>query len=292
MLKLAPRLYLSSKPYNLAVAAFDSVSITLSFATVIGARSYEYSLSTTSATAGYGAWTALAANKIIAGLSQGTQYWIRVRTVNSMARGPASQPVTATTDATGATFDDTKLGASGIVLSNGDLTATANATQFDIAQVAATASFEAGQPGKYYFEGQYTTMFHEGFCSLNLRQSHTSSSTSNIEYLWSGAVHCNSGGATDTIQPAIQDDWVGFAVDSDLGKIWIINVTQASGWNDDVIGNQDPANGIGGIDMHAGGSVDGIVHFPGMACVIDDDVCNVKFSAPFEGTAPSGFTGI
>lgn len=101
MLQLVPHLFLSGRAYDLAVADAAETTITLSFLPVPGARSYEYAISTTSAIAGFGAWTALAANKIITGLTAATQYWVKVRIVNGIGRGPASRVVTATTDAGG-----------------------------------------------------------------------------------------------------------------------------------------------------------------------------------------------
>lgn len=99
MYEFVPHLFLAGKPHNLAVSAHDANSATLSFVSVPGARSYEYALSTTSAVAGFGAWAALASSKVITGLTGGTQYWIKVRIVNGVGRGPAAPAVTVTTDA-------------------------------------------------------------------------------------------------------------------------------------------------------------------------------------------------
>lgn len=88
---------MAAYPYDLAVSAADATTITLSFLPILSARSYEYSISSTSALAGFGAWTALATNKIITGLSSGTQYWVKVRVGNGLGRGPASRVVTGTT---------------------------------------------------------------------------------------------------------------------------------------------------------------------------------------------------
>jgi len=102
MLELVPKLFLSGKAYDLA-ATGGTAQLTLSFLPVPGARSYEYQISSTSAVAGFGAWTTLATNKIIGSLSGSTQYWVRVRAVNGMARGPGGRVATATTSAAAAT---------------------------------------------------------------------------------------------------------------------------------------------------------------------------------------------
>lgn len=94
------------------VATQDSSTITLAFSNSVVARSYEYAVSSTSAQTGFGAWTALASNKIITGLSSSTAYWIKVRTVHGINKGPQSRIVTATTDAGGGsltrTLEDTE----------------------------------------------------------------------------------------------------------------------------------------------------------------------------------------
>jgi hypothetical protein len=97
MLQLVPQLFLAGKAYDLTAAATSDTVITLSFLPVPGARSYEYQVSSTSAVAGFGAWTALATNKQVTGLTASTPYWFRVRIVNGIGRGPASRVVTATT---------------------------------------------------------------------------------------------------------------------------------------------------------------------------------------------------
>lgn len=97
MLQVVPQLLTSARAYDLAVSTTDASSITLSFGQILSARSFEYAISSTSAVAGFGAWTALASTKIIGSLSASTQYWVKVRVVNGVARGPASPIVTGTT---------------------------------------------------------------------------------------------------------------------------------------------------------------------------------------------------
>lgn len=98
---------LAARPYDLAVGTPTSTTLPLSFLNILSARSYEYSISTTSAVAGFGAWTALASDKIITGLSSSTQYWIKVRIVNGIWRGAASPVVTGTTASAGVTWTKT-----------------------------------------------------------------------------------------------------------------------------------------------------------------------------------------
>lgn len=102
MFQIVPLLVLTGKAYDLSVPTTDGTSITLSFLPVPGAKSMEYSISSTSGVSGFGAWTALASDKIITGLSGSTQYWVLVRAVNGLYRGPVSPVRTGTTTSSSA----------------------------------------------------------------------------------------------------------------------------------------------------------------------------------------------
>src|ERR1041385_2184560 len=80
--------------YDLTVGTPTSTTLPLAFNSAGGARSYEYSTSTTSAVAAFGSWTALASDKIVTGLSSSTTYWVRVRAVNGLLRGPVGKVAT------------------------------------------------------------------------------------------------------------------------------------------------------------------------------------------------------
>lgn len=65
--------------------------IDLTFTDAAGATSHQYRLDG-------GAWTALASDKTITGLTTLTEYAIEVRGVNASGNGPASNVLIATTD--------------------------------------------------------------------------------------------------------------------------------------------------------------------------------------------------
>ena len=140
MLQLVPQLLMAGRAYDITAGSPTTSTITLSFLYVPGARSYEYSLSTTSAGAGFGSWTALASDKIITGLASSTQYWIKVRAVNGAARGPASPVVTSTTSGAGFTTLNGSDKAGTITLTGSDLIMTGSG----IGSVRSIASHATG----------------------------------------------------------------------------------------------------------------------------------------------------
>lgn len=85
--------------YSGSVSGTSSSSLTVAFKGGFSARTFEYQLSTTSGVAGFGAWSALASTKIIGSLAASTQYWVRLRSVRGMVKGPVSASFTGTTDA-------------------------------------------------------------------------------------------------------------------------------------------------------------------------------------------------
>ncbi len=82
---------------------------------------------------------------------------------------------------------------------------------------------------------------------------------------------------------------IGIAYDPDLNKVWFR--VDNSGWNNDVIGNQDPANGIGGITP----ATTTAAYNPLPACCITTSTfapkINTGGSQAFAKTPPVGFTG-
>lgn len=63
-----------------------------------------------------------------------------------------------------------------------------------------------------------------------------------------GAVLLNTAAIT-TVAAYAAGDTLGLAIDDIVQKVWLKNITAGSGWNNDVIGNQNPAVGsqVGGI---------------------------------------------
>lgn len=87
---------------------------------------------------------------------------------------------------------------------------------------------------------------------------------------------------------ADQGDTVAIAIDFNLKKMWCRNVTKNTGWNNDVVANQDPANGIGGNSfstLNAG---------PYLLIVEMDQLSDAVWlntgNLPYRGTKPTGFS--
>jgi hypothetical protein len=77
------------------------------------------------------------------------------------------------------------------------------------------------------------------------------------------------------------------AVDRTNNKIWFKNLTAGSGWNNAVIGSQNPATNTGGIDISA---ITGSVYpMSDQNDLNDARTVNLGASA-YAGVIPAGFT--
>lgn len=214
------------------------------------------------------------------GILQPGQHWRR-----------GQVPVAATT-----TFNPSDKSAA-ITLSNGNLTATTNATSGtpEVRSIATAAS------GKLYCEVTFTAKATPGSENMALGVASVAShalttylggdaasvgiwpktGTSNVYF--NNATGINYGDMTGGITGHV------WAMAVDLGatkKFWWKNLTAATGWNNAVIGSQDPANNIGGYSPALTGS-------PWAICV-ETDVLNDAWTlnagaTAYTGTPPTGF---
>lgn len=246
MLQLVPQLLMAGRAYDIAAGSPTTSTITLSFLYVPGARSYEYSLSTTSAVAGFGSWTALASDKIITGLSSSTQYWIRVRAVNGVARGPASPVVTSTT--TGASFT---------TLNGSDKAGTITLTGSDLIMTGSGAgsarSIANHATGIYFCEmtaGAGVNAYDHAMCVANASASLTNgpgSPDTNSAALYSGDSIIYVAGSSSGVNVGTytSGDVVGMYTNRTLNIVsYRIN---GGNWNGNVA--NDPT--VGGADISA-----------------------------------------
>lgn len=173
-----------------------------------------------------------------------------------------------------------------ITLSNGNLTATQN-TAGGFRAYRALASHTTG---KYYFEIHADTASANYFSGIGNASASLADfpgdNNNSISIGSDGKVWLN--GTNPTGSPVLAwttGDTLSVAVDMGNTKIWFR--TNGSGWNNDVIGNQNPATNTGGISfstMAAG------PWFPMDA----SGVLNDAFTANFGGTAyaqstPAGY---
>jgi hypothetical protein len=102
----------------------------------------------------------------------------------------------------------------------------------------------------------------------------------------SGTIYYNSGGI-GTVQTRSSGDRGAFALDLTNNKIWFKNLTSASGWNNDILANQNPATNTGGLAL---GNVTLAAVVPGAGLFNTSDTLTAYFaSSLWTGTAPSGF---
>ncbi len=141
-----------------------------------------------------------------------------------------------------------------ITLSNGNLTAT-NTFVVAFQSLRAVAAHSIG---KYYFESHIdamtaTTVYGIGNATASL-SNFTGSDLNSIGWNPNGGdIYLNGSNFGPNIQGAVTGDTVSIAVDMGNTKIWFR--TNGGNWNNDVIGNQNPATNTGGINfstMNAG----------------------------------------
>lgn len=176
-----------------------------------------------------------------------------------------------------------------ITLSNGNLTASDGASGFNGVRGIASHS-----TGLYYYEIVVSASGNTGLDLLGIGNASaslvdfTGDNNNSIGYGGDGKIWLNGGNPTGSpIQSYVVGDIIGVATDMTHIKMWFKNITQVSGWNNDVIGNQNPATNTGGISfstMAAG------PWFPQASLEGATSVMTANFGATaYTGTAPSGF---
>lgn len=211
-------------------------------------------------------------------------------------RGILALPSTPSTTA----FDLAKI-TTGVTLSDLNLKVTHSGAAGGWTAAGTVASKNTG---KIYFEGTIVTInsipgwdlfglanaaYFASLPSVAGNLGSDAATSNSWGYSAAGAVIVNTA-TVATIQTMAPGDTSGFAIDVGGQKIWIKNITAASGWNNDVIGNQDPANGIGGISFAAMAAGP---YFAAVNAGFDTptgDVLVGNFGgSAYVGTAPSGF---
>jgi hypothetical protein len=179
-----------------------------------------------------------------------------------------------------------------ITLSGGNLTATnsVGAGQFGVARGTTSHS-----TGKFYLEwtttisgtnqvgiglSDTTQSFASGFYNGGVAHSMGTTVTSAVSLLKSpigaSSVSFAAGGGTT-------GDVVGFAIDIGAGLTWARR--NAGNWNNDIIANQNPATGTGGIPI----SLTGALYF---ACDVQSNAASGTVNtggSAYANAAPSGF---
>jgi hypothetical protein len=183
----------------------------------------------------------------------------------------------------------------GITLSNANLTATSTVTGWQSAR--GTAGHQAG---KFYAEATINTLAGAvgfGICNasqLNNKQLGTDTNGMMIFTEADGqiaGIFYNGGNAQTIGTTPKQGDVVGIAIDLNAKLGWFYN-PQTQQWNGDVIANQNPATGLGGLPLAAiavPGGAAGLVYL-GVSLDANTDAVTINAGATnFVHTAPTGF---
>lgn len=193
-----------------------------------------------------------------------------------------------------ATFDPAVVPA-GITLSNGNLTATSTVAGWQSARA------NSGQTvGKFYAEATINTLNEAvgfGICNaqqLNSKQIGTDTNGMMIFTEAAGAgggIQYNGGTAQAIGTPPAQGAVLGIAIDLTQKLGWFYNPATQQ-WNGDVITNQNPATGLGGLPLSAiavpGGTATTV--YLGASLDASGDAVTINAGATaFVNAVPAGF---
>ena len=201
-----------------------------------------------------------------------------------------------------ATWDNTKMSAN-LVLDSTKLITTQTNNIGTYAGVLSTKSFALR---RVYFEIQITA-----FTNVNSNTMGFGDITWPLNiYLGNdhhtfGYVHATGQLLTGnvsplTIQTAAVGNWTGFAIDCSsptAAVVWIKNITTNSGWNNDILANQNPAVGsqVGGLDAgpYLTPNTAGPFFIAAESANISDSYTLNAGGSPYAiGTPPNGFFSV
>jgi hypothetical protein len=193
------------------------------------------------------------------------------------------------------TFDPSNIG-TGASLSGGNLVLTTTTGSGGTGTCQCRA-INAHSTGKYYCEFTInqigsTNASNLGLCNASAALSgqggfgYDSSSNSCGIFDQGGYITINGGSATAIWNYSV-NDIIAMAVDCGAGLLWFKDITASSNWNNS--GSNNPATGVGGYSLSAGGFSG--PYYPGAGC---KHATNTKITANFggssyAGTVPSGF---
>jgi hypothetical protein len=155
-------------------------------------------------------------------------------------------------------------------------------------------ALEGVTTGKFYWEESITLVTSVGTGVGNTSSSssmgYLGSGTDSISYYQDGSVLGNTGGALLATLATFGSVVMCTALDLINNKIWWRPGTAAN-WNNDIIGNQNPATNTGGISIvQSGMTIISNAVVPGFDVFATNDALTAAFaSSSWLGTPPSGF---
>lgn len=181
------------------------------------------------------------------------------------------------------TWDPSYKGA-GVVLSNGNLTATDGGSSATFALLRGT---QPRSTGLFYYEATWSVLSPSdsgiGVCNSTLATNNYPGADANgVSAVNDGRLLSNGSQTANQFATWVASDVVCVAVDMTHGKFWVR--TNAGNWNNDILINQNPATNTGGYAIPAG-SV-----FPAVWLFINGDAVTINLGATtFAQTVPVGF---
>lgn len=125
------------------------------------------------------------------------------------------------------------------------------------ASVGASLSTTSKSSGLVYFEVQIGMILNSGNTNVGIGNASATltsfvGASGNNSIGWeanNGSIYLNGGHSNPNTVVAAAGDVVAFAFDFTHSKFWVKDLTSGGGWNNDVIGNQNPATNTGGYSM-------------------------------------------
>jgi hypothetical protein len=240
-----------------------------------------------SPTIGTGSWTSTAADVSISGAGSHT---VTVREEPTTSVTATSGSFTVLVYSTWNPSDNSNL-----TLTNGNLTASAATTVSTFHSIRGTLSHTGSV--KEYFEYTAGAMDTNHGFMMGIANSTASLTT----FLGAGtngySMQCDAGAdfyyngafTSNGMAACVVGHVMAVAVDIGAKKIWVADLTAATGWNVGSGGTQDPGTGAGGISI-SGVTAPLFIGFSGYDGTTPDTVTLNVGATSFTGTIPSGFS--
>lgn len=183
-----------------------------------------------------------------------------------------------------------------VILSNGNLTATADGTSFTNFLGRTIDASPIGATNKRYWEIHVDASNAAGTTGIGVANStfigdaFLGQTANGMAYQPPGGVEYN-GSSAATLASFTIGDVICVAVDYGAAKIWFRK--NGGNWNNDILANQNPATNTGGINISlmVAGSVSIYAAYE-LQTQETSDQQTANFGSTFLFTPPAGFTGI
>ena len=172
---------------------------------------------------------------------------------------------------------------SGSNLRIGSPTSTPGSVRATAAAAASSLLYFEFQQGMGYFGGDTLLGFANASHTLS---NWVGQDANSIGFWWNnGNIYTNSGHSI-SIFSSSPGDIIAISIDTTANKFWMKNLTTNTGWNNDILANQNPAGSVGGIALGFTGPF-----FAAWSSNNPGDYGIANFGATaFIGALPSGYS--